>query len=227
MTNRTPFALTERLNALEWSLIDQYHSTDPRYGYNRILGGHGTSTSKKVLLKAFNKVFNELWKERRDFYSNLEEKISQACDGPVFLNEEQASFVREAAMPGIPPEYSQYIELSDDDTLNLLEAAEEIYAEEAFDWLMFSIKDLADIESSVLAREVESYVLSNATSILSEGIIQKVDKDGTVVKEYGSITDVMHDLNLSYTTNIYNVLEGRQKTAYGFLWRWKNKPNTE
>ena len=220
------FALTERLNALEITLIERYHATDPRFGYNRVPGGLGTSSSKKVLMRAFRKVFDELWMERRLFYAELDNQVWQIAHSPIILDEEQASFLREAVLPNIESEYRPYISLSIDGRLSLLKGTDEqgeFYEEEAFSWLLFVIQDLSEIEASELAREVESYVISNASGFLSEGIIQKVAKDGTVVKEYRSITEIMHELNLSYNTNIYNVLEGKQKTAYGYIWRWKNK----
>ena len=37
------------------------------------------------------------------------------------------------------------------------------------------------------------------------------------------MAEVMHDLNLKSPVNIYNALEGKQKTAYGYIWKYKNK----
>lgn len=218
------FALSEKLNILEISLIDKYRATDPRYGYNRVPGGYGTSASKKVLQKAFRKEFNKLWEDRAIFYSNLEEIIHQAAYEPVYLDQDQFIFLRDCALPEVDTEYSKYIQLAANGQLSFFCKDKEhadFFIDEALSWLLFTVYGLSEIESSELAREVESYVLSNSNNILSEGIIQKVDKNGKVVKEYGSINEVMHDLNLSYSTNIYNVLEGKQKTAYGYIWRWK------
>ena len=218
------FALSEKLNALEISLIDKYQATDPRYGYNRVPGGYGTSASKKVLQKALRKEFNKLWEDRDLFYSNLKEIIHQAAYEPVDLDREQFIFLRDCALPEVDTDYSKYIKLTANGQLSFCcedKEHTEFFIDEALSWLLFTVHDLSEIEASELARQVERYVLSNSANILSEGIIQKVDKNGVVVKEYGSINEVMHDLNLSYTTNIYNVLEGKQKTAYGFIWRWK------
>lgn len=218
------FALSDKLNALEIYHIENYQATDPRYGYNRVSGGYGTSASKKVLQKAFRKEFNKLWEDRAIFYSNLEEIIHRAAYDPVDLDQDQFIFLRDCALPEVDTEYSKYIKLTTNGQLSFYcESKEhvEFFLDEALSWLLFTVYDLSKVEASELARDVESYVLSNSTSILSEGIIQKVDKNGIIVKEYGSINEVMHDLNLSYTTNIYNVLEGKQKTAYGYIWRWK------
>lgn len=216
--------LSEKLNSYERGLIEQYRATDPQYGYNRIPGGHAISSSQKKLGMASRKLFTELWSERALFYETLEDKILHSSTFPISLDEEEASFIRESVIPGIPTEFIEYIELSDDGKLSFIEGddgSEELLSEEAFEWLLYSINELSQVESEELSRIVDSYVLSNSEAILSNGIIQQIDQDGTVVKEFASIADIMHELNLSYSTNIYNVLHGKQKTAYGYIWRWK------
>ena len=220
------FVLTAKLNVLEAQLIQEYHATDPAYGYNRVPGGFGANASKKVLMKAFRKVFDELWIDRNLFYEQMKEKIRQASEKPVQLDAELAEFFREVILPEVGTEERKYIKFTEDGMLGFRKARKEynkFYEDEAYSWLMFLVDDSAEMEAEELAQNVWTYVLSNTSAILSEGIIQKVAKDGTVVKEYGSITEIMHELNLSYNTNIYNVLEGKQKTAYGYIWRWKNK----
>ena len=219
-------SLFAKLNSYERDLIEQHHSTDPQFGYNRIPGGMGPSVSRKKLVKVFNELFGELWQERSEFYTSLEEKIRQLSDSPVSLNEEEALFFHESVLSGIIPEYSQYIKLTQDGKLSFLGGDNDpdgFHLEETCSWLLFSLSELEEIESNELARSVESYLLSNPSTYLSDGIIQQVTKDGTVVKEYAFMSEIMQELNLKRSVNIYNVLEGKQKTAYGFIWRWKNK----
>ena len=220
------FTLTERLNLLEVKYISQYRSTDPAYGYNRVPGGYGANASKRVLMKAFRKVFNDLWADRELFYEQIEEKIRHAFYKTTELSAEQVEFVSEVILPNIESNKRKYIKLTEDGKLSFRKARTEynkFYEEEAHSWLMFLVEDTADLEADELAQSVWGYVLSNSNAILSEGAILKIDKDGTVIKEYASITEIMHELNLSHNRGIYNVLEGRQKTAYGYIWRWKNK----
>lgn len=218
--------LTAKLNSLEIKYIAQYRSTDPHFGYNRTSGGFAASATTKVLMKAFKRQLYASWRERELFYNGLIEQIKQAIYTPIPLDHEQALFVREVAIPNVKKEFRGYVRLSSDGILSFPEAKnehDEFYIDEAISWLLFVVDDIKGIEFSELSRSVGNYILVNSVDLLSEGIIQKVDKDGNVVKEYASITEIMHDLNLSYNTNIYNVLEGKQKTAYGFIWRWKNK----
>ena len=225
-----PAALTARLNSLEIMYIAQYRSTNPNYGYNRAPGGLSTCTTNRVLLKAFKRELDAVWRGRALFYEILKEKIQQAIHVPIVLDHDQALFVREVAIPNVKKKFRRYIRLSSDGVFSFAEVNndyDEFYLDEAISWLLFVVEEIKDIELSEVSKSVGNYILVNSADLLSEGIIQKVDADGTVVKEYSSITEIMHDLNLSYNTNIYNVLEGKQKTAYGFIWRWKNKKPTE
>ena len=220
------FALTDMLNTLEAHWIQHYHATNPKCGYNRIPGGGAISASEKVIRKAFKKLFDEAWKERDAFYRALDGKVHQSAKGAVSLSQEEAEFLRELVLPEIPGDYRKYIKLSDEGILSFRKARTDynaFFEEEAYSWLLMMVKEMADMEMNELGREVAQYISENSAAVLSEGIIQQVAKDGTVVKEYSAIAEVMHELNLSYTTNIYNVLEGKQKTAYGFIWQWKKQ----
>lgn len=44
---------------------------------------------------------------------------------------------------------------------------------------------------------------------------------GEVVNEYQSINDICEELNIVRPDNIRNVLRGKQKTAYGYIWKYK------
>ena len=218
--------LVSRLNSLEIKYIDKYQALDPEYGYNRVAGGHGTSYSRKVLLKAFDKIFPEVWSERGVFYARMEVLVQSMPPEGAQLNDEQAEFIREEAIPAIMPPYTNFIKISDNGWLRIGDGkndAEDFEEEEAFEWLLFVIRDIHDMEAAEVGRGVSEFIYNNATEILAEGIIQQLDKAGNVVKEYASISEVLHELNLSYSTNIYNVLEGKQKTAYGFIWKYKNR----
>ena len=52
-------------------------------------------------------------------------------------------------------------------------------------------------------------------------MIQQLDMNGNVICEFESQDDIREALNILRLDNIINVLKGRQKTAYGFSWRYK------
>ena len=130
------------------------------------------------------------------------------------------------AIPEVIPEYRKYINVSEGGRIRFdggKNEHAEFYEEEALSWLLFIIRDIKNVEMEEVTMSVQEYIMDNAADYLTDGVILKIDKTGSIVKEYSSITEIMHELNLSYNTNIYNVLEGKQKTAYGYVWKWKNR----
>ena len=73
--------------------------------------------------------------------------------------------------------------------------------------------------------QICQYLNENRDAVLykrSKGrIIQQIDTEGNVVKEYTSNKEVAEALNLARIDNVLNVLKGRQKSAYGFFWKYK------
>jgi len=47
------------------------------------------------------------------------------------------------------------------------------------------------------------------------------DKNMNLIKEWNSIQDIIKELNLKTGTNISNCLNGRAKTAIGYIWQYK------
>lgn len=225
------FELTNKLNYLELFYIEKFHALDPAYGYNRIPGGLGGGPFQRKINKVFNKIFQEVWGDREQFYSDVLEVLEQAFEDEVHLDESQMSFLRDEILSSMIYFGKEIIILTDSGCLKFdydkEDEYESVLAEEAFSFARFLIIDIHDLESQEVARDVLLYMNAHSEEIIEEGTILQIAKDGTVVKEFGSITEIMHDLNLSYNTNIYNVLEGKQKTAYGFIWRWKNNQNAK
>ncbi len=49
--------------------------------------------------------------------------------------------------------------------------------------------------------------------------------DGNIINSFKSIKDAEKYLNIRYSgNNIITCLKGKQKTAYGYIWRYENKP---
>lgn len=70
-----------------------------------------------------------------------------------------------------------------------------------------------------------SYIEENKEKILVENlpetIIIQIDKNGKVVKEYVTPSEIREELGLSNLDNIYNALNYKQMYAYGYTWRYK------
>ena len=72
---------------------------------------------------------------------------------------------------------------------------------------------------------IGQYVSENAEEIIRKAregkIIQQLDKDGSVVREFNNWDEIREAFNIIRIDNILNVVKGRQKSAYGFSWRYK------
>ena len=74
--------------------------------------------------------------------------------------------------------------------------------------------------------EAELYITTNYAKILederSNKVILQFDKDGTIVNEFSSFNEICQTFNVPRADNVMNVLRGKQKSAYGFFWKYKN-----
>ena len=72
---------------------------------------------------------------------------------------------------------------------------------------------------------INRYIAENAEEIIRKAkqgkIIQQLDMEGNVIKEFETQDDIRVAFNLVRIDNIINVIKGRQKSAYGFRWRYK------
>ena len=50
-------------------------------------------------------------------------------------------------------------------------------------------------------------------------------KDGSIVCEYASRAEIKEKMHLTNLTNIFNCIEGKQKSAYGYKWCYKKDYN--
>ena len=76
-----------------------------------------------------------------------------------------------------------------------------------------------------LQEEIISFVIENAADILEEirnrNAICAIDKAGNVVHTFHSFIEIAQHFGVVRPDNVRNVLKGRQKSAYGFIWKYK------
>lgn len=208
-------SLIAKLNILEVKYIRHYRSFDPEYGYNRLARSHTRGPAAKLLKREHNRVYLSLCGPRYAFYDELRDIALQGASGPGY-SDEQKKFIREYVFGYLPFGLE---EINIDDLGSLVNE----FDEEPLEELLFAIESCRSEEMVILASLAWEQVLEHKDDILSSRVIQKIDRDGNIVKEYMSISEVMHDLGLKRPENIYNVLEGKQKTAYGYFWKRKEK----
>jgi hypothetical protein len=73
--------------------------------------------------------------------------------------------------------------------------------------------------------EVNKFIADNYIQILQEArdknAIVQLDKEGNFIKEYYSFNEICQAFNVPRADNVMNVLRGKQKSAYGYLWKYK------
>lgn len=208
-------ALIEQLNQRETAYIYREKATDPAYGYNRKTMATTYSPNINILKKVFKSMCKQAEEEKEPFFDTLTEKLLHG-EGDNLTAEEKA-FVK------------GYIE-EDHDFMHPI-SDEMIYDDSTFSDEDFSyiIEDMMDHAIWLYNQETQEiiwrYIMENSAEIIRKArqgkIIQQIDKEGNVVHEYESPNDIMGAFNIRSMNNITNVLKGKQKTAYGFFWRYK------
>ena len=72
----------------------------------------------------------------------------------------------------------------------------------------------------------DRYFMNMRTQILlyeyeDANIIVAIDDKGHIVKEFHSFDEIISYFNVKRADNVKNVLAGRQKSAYGYGWKYK------
>ena len=206
--------LIDLLNRWESGYIYQYKSDNPEYGYNRTSYASVGIESKKILRRVYNAIQEDFFNSEIVILDSASEKIWRTKQP---LTEEELFLITEK-YPGSPWLDS----LKDFDFKNLrksrISERREFYLDEHFGYIRFAIGE----SSQYIAAQ---YVRENGKQIVEEARLAKaivlLDKEGNVIKEYGSILEICQAFNIERGDNIRNVLKGKQKTAYGFFWKYK------
>ena len=207
--------LVNKLNRTETIYIDMYQAADPQYGYNKKASGTVASNDVMKLNDEFRDVYEKFSAPALFYFGSVMEKIFRKTEP---LTEEEKRFIRENVMDPENPFYKQIKDYNLDDLSANSEEAD-FFMEELYQGFLIDFDDM-------LSSEIDGYIYENKDDILrrrSKGhIIQQLDMDGNVIREYGSNGEVIQALNLARIDNVLNVLKGRQKSAYGYRWRYKD-----
>lgn len=206
--------LIDLLNRWESGYIYQYKSDNPAYGYNRTNYASVAIKSKKILRCVYNAIHEDFFNSEMVILDSASEKIWRT---KLPLTEEELFLITEK-YPGSPWLDS----LKDFDFKNLrknrITERREFYLEEHFGYIRFAVWECSQYIAAQYVRENGRQIVEEAR--LAKAIVQ-LDKEGNVIKEYGSILEICQAFNIERGDNIRNVLKGKQKTAYGFFWKYK------
>lgn len=207
--------LVDKLNIVETYYIDLYQATAPQHGYNRKSSGTVASQDMMKLNDAYQDLWDEMIEPHHAYFNSVLSKIFQKT---VPLTDEEKAFVRKNIMVSNNIFYHRVKDYNLDD-LSSNTGDDDFWMEEAYEGFLMDFDEIA-------SQDISSYIYENSDSIIlkkSKGrIIQQLDMDGNVIREYGSNGEVVQALNIARIDNVLNVLKGRQKTAYGFRWKYKD-----
>lgn len=207
--------LVDLLNRKETAYIIEGKATNPQYGYNKREIATVYNPDSAILQKRIREELQKVDAEAGIRFQSIMEKI-EAGDH-ASLTENEKAFIRDSLLQDNLFGNALRETLNPDD-FSLREGGDPFWLEEALDFASFVYKEERE-------DEICRFVEENADQILREGkegkIIQQIDKNGNVVGEYVTKEQICEAFNIVRIDNITNVLKGRQKSAYGFFWRYK------
>ena len=210
--------LIDQLNRQESSYIYKEKATDPAFGYNRRMIATTYSPDISILDKECCRLCQQIEEEMQPFFDTLSKKLLQGEEDQ--LTEEERAFV-EAYID----HNNIFVHSGPQDE----EVKEGAYMDEDDDFEDFMLGEAIDYAIWLYMEETREiiyrYVAENASEIIRRAkqgkIIQQLDMDGNVLREFGSHDEIREAFNIVRLDNILNVVKGRQKSAYGFRWRYK------
>ena len=202
------------LNQLETAYILKYKATDPRYGYNKMPVATAYMPERALLNKEVSRLYEQAKSDKQPFFDSVTRKV---FEGGTKFTEEEKIFIKSSLLDNNPFADALREEI-DLDSFSLRDNVDGFFFEEAMEFaVMVYMEETRDI--------IEQYVSENAEVILKNGrsgkVIQQIDKEGKIVREFWSTDQLREALGISRIDNITNVLKGRQKSAYGYNWRYK------
>lgn len=206
--------LIDLLNRYESGYIYQYKADDPKYGYNLVSYATVVTETEKILRRLHKSIQNDFFNNEMQILESASEKIWRTKKP---LTDKEKFLLTEAYPDSIWMDY-----LKDFDFINPINNAiteqTAFYLDEHIGFLRNEIWKYSQYAADLFIMEKRKQIIEEVQ--LSRTIVQ-LDKDGNVIKEYSSILEICQAFNVPRGDNVRNVLNGKQKTAYGFLWKYK------
>ena len=207
--------LINALNRYETHYIMKWKSDDPDFGYNVRSSGTTYCPDKAYLDDEFREIWVKIAQEAYPMFHSVYDKIANSCHGD--LTQEEKDFIKNSILSNNL--FSK--------TMNAVMDGNDysIENEEGLFWLDEAIEYAEMVFNEEHWTMINEYITHNREAIIEKRtrhkIIQQFSLEGDLIKEYRSIEEVREALSLTRTDNIMNVIKGRQKTAYGYVWRKK------
>lgn len=208
--------LVARLNAAETYYIHYYNAYLPQFGYNKRLYGTASTKTNKIIQEKYEEVFNKLLPLRLDAFFKVQHKI---LDTKEALTKEELFLVTEKYRKiNIMQKCIDDYDLENLTNKKNKDEDKEFFLEEGLEFIQ-------NIIISEVQEEANQYIAMNYDQIIREAkekdAIAQIDKEGNVVRLFYSFNEICQAFNVPRADNVMNVLKGKQKTAYGFFWKYK------
>lgn len=209
--------LVAELNIVETRLIQLLRADNPKYGYNKAsFATVGTKTNVIINKKLQEKV-KELLDVKMKAYENAVHKIWYTKES---LSQEEIELMTSKYRD----HNIWYEHIKGYDFYNLKNNKDDEETVFFLDEYLGCIKYLINEEVEIEAR---CYIVENYDQILrnerNKNAIIQLDKDGNVMKEFYSFNEICQAFNVPRADNVKNVLKGKQKSAYGYFWKYKEE----
>lgn len=209
--------LVNKLNAAETEEIILHKAYDPDYGCNIRICGTASTDTQILLEERFNEIMQELLPERLRLYESICTKIYDTKE--ALTNEEKECLINNcinsSSLFVLPKEFN-IDDLSKNDLSDYNEFS--ILVDEALDCWRKSIYLNTE-------KEIIDFINDNIDFVIEEILDKKrivaIDKDGNIVEQFDNFNEIANRFNVPRADNVRNVLNGKQKTAYGYKWCYK------
>jgi len=206
--------LIDLLNRWESGYIYQYKSDNPEYGYNRTSYGTVGRKANVLLKRVYNAIQEDFLNSELQLFESASEKIWRT---KMPLTDEELFLITEKY-----PDEIWFDSLKSFDFKNLrknrITENIEFNLEEHLEFVRSAIFECSHYIAEQFVREHGRQIIDD---MLSASTIVQIDKEGKVVREYTSLLEICQAFNVPRPDNVRNVLNGKQKSAYGFFWKYK------
>lgn len=207
--------LIDALNRYETHYIRKWKSDNTDFGYNVRSSGTSHCPDKAYLDDEFREIWTKIAQGGYPLFYSVYDKIANSCHKD--LTHDEKNFIKNSLLS------NNIFSNTLNDVMDSNDYS--IEDEDGLFWLDEAIEFAEMIFNQEHWAMIDEYIAYNKDSIIEKRtrhkIIQQLSLEGDLIREYRSIDEVREALSLTRTDNIMNVIKGRQKTAYGYVWRKK------
>lgn len=209
--------LVNKLNAAESEEIILHKAYDPAYGCNIRIFGTASTDTQILLEQRFSEIIQEILPERLRLYESISTKIFETKE--ALTTEEKECLIENCMNGSLPFAFPKEFNIDDLSKNDLSDYNE-------FTFLVSETLDCwrKDICSNT-EDEITDFINDNIGFVIEEMLDRKrivsIDKDGNVVEQFDNFNEIANRFNVPRADNVRNVLNGKQKTAYGYKWCYK------